>query len=150
MPKYSSTAVRSVVGGCKNLTAVTLPIFSYTRETGYDAFDRDGNLITGSPFERYEEAEMAASDGGSVAIHNENVILNTTMQASYIPDSRYINCDSVMEYRMNPDDNGEVANVFDGCVYLGDELHRFANGKKTVSFKEGTTSISSYAAYRLA
>ncbi len=148
MPKYSSTNVRSAVINCNNLTAVTLPIFSYTKENGYDAFDRDGNLIEGSPFERYEEAQIAAADGGSTAIHYENVILNTNMYASYIPDSRYIDCNNIMEYRLSELDNQQFANIYDGCVYFGNELHRFANGKETVEFKEGVTGISTYAAYR--
>lgn len=150
MPKYSSTNIGSVVSNCDSLTAVTLPIFSYTQEAGYDAFDRDGNLIAGSPFERYEEAQMAASDGGSVVAHNESVVINTNILASYMqtPNDRYINTNSVIEYRLSEDDDRQKADVFDGCVYFGNELHRIPSGKQSIVFKEGVTSMSSHAAYK--
>ncbi len=150
LPKYSSTSLASVVNGCNNLTAITLPIFSYSRESGYDAYSENGELVAGSPFATYVEAEIAAGTNGRIETHYENVVINNSIRASYTsyPNDRYINCNNVLEFRLSDDDNKLFANVYDGCVYFGDELHRVPSGKNSVVFKEGITSISSHGFYK--
>lgn len=67
---------------------------------------------------------------------NENVIVNTRFNPYFVD-----NCENLLEYVINDNDNNELFSVYLGCLYNQNKIIRFPFGKDSFTIKEGTTEI---------
>jgi hypothetical protein len=151
------TSQTNIVTNCQSLTALTMPIFSYTANLKYLVYNENNELV--GEFVNIEDANAAMAEGYSMVETGDNIILNTEIKSETGTTGGYMmnNTPEIINFYCNEKDNNQLVYEYDGNLYkkLFDEnnneipnehmLLKVAYGKTVFNQKNIMREVAPYA-----